>query len=85
MEKNVCSWSMTGMQALCHCNYFTFFHKLIYFYIYLYSLCLELVKRTSDHFMSSDSFRLLAAKYRPHGVYADARSVLVIHNLAHQV
>ncbi|KAG6484028.1 starch synthase 1, chloroplastic/amyloplastic-like [Zingiber officinale] len=27
---------------------------------------------------------LLAAKYRPHGVYKDARSVLVIHNLAHQ-
>ncbi|KAM5557598.1 soluble starch synthase 1, chloroplastic/amyloplastic [Rosa sericea] len=27
---------------------------------------------------------LLAAKYRPHGVYTDARSVLVIHNLAHQ-
>lgn len=27
---------------------------------------------------------LLAAKYRPHGVYADARSVLLIHNLAHQ-
>lgn len=29
--------------------------------------------------------RLLAAKYRPHGVYKDARSILVIHNLAHQV
>ncbi|XP_030467091.2 LOW QUALITY PROTEIN: soluble starch synthase 1, chloroplastic/amyloplastic [Syzygium oleosum] len=27
---------------------------------------------------------LLAAKYRPFGVYNDARSVLVIHNLAHQ-
>ncbi|XXG90032.1 hypothetical protein AAC387_Pa12g1896 [Persea americana] len=27
---------------------------------------------------------LLAAKYRPHGVYQDARSILVIHNLAHQ-
>ncbi|XP_024177377.1 soluble starch synthase 1, chloroplastic/amyloplastic isoform X2 [Rosa chinensis] len=27
---------------------------------------------------------LLAAKYRPHGVYTDARSVLIIHNLAHQ-
>ncbi|MED6135855.1 Pentafunctional AROM polypeptide [Stylosanthes scabra] len=27
---------------------------------------------------------LLAAKYRPHGVYKDARSVLVIHNIAHQ-
>ncbi|GMN44385.1 hypothetical protein TIFTF001_013581 [Ficus carica] len=27
---------------------------------------------------------LLAAKYRPHGVYKDARSILVIHNLAHQ-
>lgn len=27
---------------------------------------------------------LLAAKYRPHGVYKDARTVLVIHNLAHQ-
>ncbi|KAK8301182.1 hypothetical protein V6Z12_D04G004200 [Gossypium hirsutum] len=27
---------------------------------------------------------LLAAKYRPFGVYKDARSVLVIHNLAHQ-
>ncbi|KAF2291898.1 hypothetical protein GH714_036042 [Hevea brasiliensis] len=27
---------------------------------------------------------LLAAKYRPHGVYKDARSLLVIHNLAHQ-
>ncbi|KAI4340924.1 hypothetical protein MLD38_025715 [Melastoma candidum] len=27
---------------------------------------------------------LLAAKYRPYGVYKDARSVLVIHNLAHQ-
>ncbi|EAZ35910.1 hypothetical protein OsJ_20213 [Oryza sativa Japonica Group] len=27
---------------------------------------------------------LLAAKYRPYGVYRDARSVLVIHNLAHQ-
>ena len=27
----------------------------------------------------------LAAKYRPHGVYKDARSVLAIHNLQHQV
>lgn len=27
---------------------------------------------------------LLAAKYRPHGVYKDARCILVIHNLAHQ-
>ncbi|KAG8663160.1 soluble starch synthase 1, chloroplastic/amyloplastic isoform X1 [Manihot esculenta] len=27
---------------------------------------------------------LLAAKYRPHGVYKDARCLLVIHNLAHQ-
>ncbi|XP_058095886.1 soluble starch synthase 1, chloroplastic/amyloplastic [Magnolia sinica] len=27
---------------------------------------------------------LLAAKYRPHGVYQDARSILIIHNLAHQ-
>ncbi|KAK9122032.1 hypothetical protein Syun_019649 [Stephania yunnanensis] len=27
---------------------------------------------------------LLAAKYRPHGVYKDARSIVVIHNLAHQ-
>ncbi|KAG8501942.1 hypothetical protein CXB51_004576 [Gossypium anomalum] len=27
---------------------------------------------------------LLAAKYRPFGVYKDARSILVIHNLAHQ-
>ena len=26
----------------------------------------------------------LAAKYRPHGVYNNARSVLAIHNLAHQ-
>lgn len=30
-------------------------------------------------------FRLLAAKYRPYGVYKDARSIVVIHNLAHQV
>lgn len=27
----------------------------------------------------------LAAKYRPHGVYSNARSVLAIHNLRHQV
>ncbi|XP_068644166.1 soluble starch synthase 1, chloroplastic/amyloplastic-like [Aristolochia californica] len=27
---------------------------------------------------------LLAAKYRPHGVYKDARSIVIIHNLAHQ-
>ncbi|KAL3524415.1 hypothetical protein ACH5RR_017249 [Cinchona calisaya] len=27
---------------------------------------------------------LLAAKYRPYGVYKDARSIIVIHNLAHQ-
>ncbi|XP_039842531.1 starch synthase 1, chloroplastic/amyloplastic-like isoform X1 [Panicum virgatum] len=27
---------------------------------------------------------LLAAKYRPFGVYKDSRSILVIHNLAHQ-
>ncbi|GAB2223520.1 hypothetical protein Droror1_Dr00017661 [Drosera rotundifolia] len=27
---------------------------------------------------------LLAAKYRPYGVYKDARSILVIHNIAHQ-
>ncbi|KAL8550850.1 hypothetical protein ACS0TY_000073 [Phlomoides rotata] len=27
---------------------------------------------------------LLPAKYRPHGVYKDARSIIVIHNLAHQ-
>ena len=27
----------------------------------------------------------LAAKYRPGGVYQDARSVLAIHNLRHQV
>ncbi|AQL01921.1 Starch synthase I [Zea mays] len=29
-------------------------------------------------------FSLLAAKYRPYGVYKDSRSILVIHNLAHQ-
>ncbi len=27
----------------------------------------------------------LAAKYRPHGVYTKARSILAIHNLRHQV
>lgn len=27
----------------------------------------------------------LAAKYRPHGVYKRARSILAIHNLRHQV
>ncbi|KAI8565065.1 hypothetical protein RHMOL_Rhmol03G0231800 [Rhododendron molle] len=27
---------------------------------------------------------LLAAKYRPYGVYKDSRSILVIHNIAHQ-
>lgn len=27
----------------------------------------------------------LASKYRPHGVYTDARSILAIHNLRHQV
>ncbi|XP_076943488.1 soluble starch synthase 1, chloroplastic/amyloplastic-like [Bidens hawaiensis] len=27
---------------------------------------------------------LLAAKYRPNGIYKDARSVIVIHNIAHQ-
>ncbi|KAL8240805.1 hypothetical protein R6Q59_014160 [Mikania micrantha] len=27
---------------------------------------------------------LLAAKYRPHGIYKDARSIILIHNLAHQ-
>ncbi|KAK9071662.1 hypothetical protein SSX86_008091 [Deinandra increscens subsp. villosa] len=27
---------------------------------------------------------LLAAKYRPHGIYKDARSIIMIHNLAHQ-
>ncbi len=27
----------------------------------------------------------LAAKYRPYGVYKEARSVLAIHNLRHQV
>jgi starch synthase len=27
----------------------------------------------------------LAAKYRPHGVYTNARSVMAIHNLRHQV
>ena len=27
----------------------------------------------------------LASKYRPHGVYTKARSVLAIHNLRHQV
>ncbi|XP_031496035.1 soluble starch synthase 1, chloroplastic/amyloplastic [Nymphaea colorata] len=27
---------------------------------------------------------LLAAKYRPHGVYRDGRCILIIHNLAHQ-
>ncbi|CAH9059020.1 unnamed protein product [Cuscuta epithymum] len=27
---------------------------------------------------------LLSAKYRPHGVYKDARSIILIHNLAHQ-
>ena len=26
----------------------------------------------------------LAGKYRPHGVYADSRSILAIHNLRHQ-
>jgi starch synthase len=26
----------------------------------------------------------VAGKYRPHGVYRDARSVLAIHNLSHQ-
>ncbi|KAK4350969.1 hypothetical protein RND71_030282 [Anisodus tanguticus] len=28
--------------------------------------------------------RLLAAKYRPYGVYKDARSIVAIHNIAHQ-
>ncbi|XP_075104702.1 soluble starch synthase 1, chloroplastic/amyloplastic isoform X4 [Nicotiana tabacum] len=28
--------------------------------------------------------RLLAAKYRPYGVYKDARSIVLIHNIAHQ-
>ena len=28
---------------------------------------------------------LHAAKYRPHSVYTDARSILAIHNLRHQV
>ncbi|GJU46579.1 soluble starch synthase 1, chloroplastic/amyloplastic [Tanacetum coccineum] len=27
---------------------------------------------------------LLAAKYRPHGIYKDARSIALIHNLSHQ-
>ena len=27
----------------------------------------------------------LAAKYRPHGVYHQARSILAVHNLRHQV
>jgi len=27
----------------------------------------------------------LAAKYRPHGVYQQARSILAVHNLRHQV
>lgn len=27
----------------------------------------------------------IAAKYRPHGVYQNARSILAIHNLRHQV
>lgn len=27
----------------------------------------------------------LAAKYRPHGVYTKARSIMAIHNLRHQV
>ena len=27
----------------------------------------------------------LASKYRPHGVYTNARSILAIHNLRHQV
>lgn len=27
----------------------------------------------------------LASKYRPHGVYTSARSILAIHNLRHQV
>ena len=27
---------------------------------------------------------LIAAQYRPHGVYRDARFILSIHNLAHQ-
>ncbi|KAM7502831.1 hypothetical protein LguiB_001735 [Lonicera macranthoides] len=31
-----------------------------------------------------ESKALLAAKYRPYGVCKDARSIVVIHNLAHQ-
>ena len=27
----------------------------------------------------------IAAKYRPHGVYQDSRSIIAIHNLRHQV
>ena len=27
----------------------------------------------------------LAAKYRPHGVYQNSRSILAVHNLRHQV
>lgn len=27
----------------------------------------------------------LASKFRPHGVYTDARSIVAIHNLRHQV
>lgn len=42
-------------------------------------------KYFKTHMCISFDSRLLAAKYRPYGVYKDARSILIIHNLAHQV
>lgn len=74
MEKNVFSLQMIGMQGLCQCMLSIGFTSFVF-----------------ECFVSQISFgfvfciRLLAAKYRPQGIYKDARSIVVIHNLKHQV
>ncbi|XP_072982044.1 soluble starch synthase 1, chloroplastic/amyloplastic isoform X2 [Typha latifolia] len=71
--------------------------EIIRFTILCYAACeAPLVLQLGDHtygdhclFLVNDWHAglvplLLGAKYRPHGVYRDARSILVIHNLSHQ-
>jgi len=67
-------------------SFWGFEHTKYSFLIELF-LHIQVLYRSENMIHNSYHYlcRLLAAKYRPHGVYKDARSILVIHNLAHQV
>ena len=84
-ERSLSSWSMTGMLDLSPCK--SFLILFTYKDINSEQQCRVVFEFWILKLMSCIPFesRLLAAKYRPYGVYKDARSILIIHNLAHQV